>query len=279
MAKAIMIQGTASNVGKSVIATGLCRIFANEGYRVAPFKAQNISNISVTTKDGFEMSKAQAIQAQACFKEPDPRMNPILMKPSVKQVTGYSSQIILNGKPLDYITPADFYAMKPQLINDIRTAFESLAAENDIIVIEGAGSCAEINLKASDVVNMRVAVLAKAPVLLVGDIDKGGVFASLYGSVMLQSEEERRYIKATIINKFRGDPKYLEPAPKMLEDLIHLPNAGVLPYVQIDIEPEDILSQGDNASQKNDFEGLASHLKKYLNMELIHRILEEGITF
>lgn len=272
-----MLQGTASNVGKSIITTGLCRIFANKGYRVAPFKSQNLSSISHITADGFEMSRAQAIQAKACFKEPDFRMNPILLKPASVKKEGYSAEIVLNGRVLSDVSPAEFYSMKEKLIGEITKAYEGLAAENDIIIIEGAGCCAEINLLENDIVNMRVAQIAKAPVILVGDIDRGGVFASLYGCVMLLPEEERKHIKGTIINKFMGDPKYLEPAPKMLEDLIHIPSVGVLPYIKVDIEPEDSLSDGPNASQKNDFDGLALEMEKYLDMDLICKILEAGV--
>ena len=206
MAKAIMIQGTMSNAGKSIITAGLCRIFAQDGYKVAPFKSQNMALNSYITKDGLEMGRAQVVQAEASYKEPDVRMNPILLKPTSNR----TSQVIVGGEVLGNMPAGDYFKYKTKLIPDIMKAYNSLAEENDIIVIEGAGSPAEINLKQEDIVNMGMAKLAKAPVLIAGDIDQGGVFASLYGTYMLQSEEEKPYIKGTIINKFRGDLKILE---------------------------------------------------------------------
>lgn len=238
MAKAIMIQGTMSNAGKSIITAGLCRIFAQDGYKVAPFKSQNMALNSYITKDGLEMGRAQVVQAEASYKEPDVRMNPILLKPTSNR----TSQVIVGGEVLGNMPAGDYFKYKTKLIPDIMKAYNSLAEENDIIVIEGAGSPAEINLKQEDIVNMGMAKLAKAPVLIAGDIDQGGVFASLYGTYMLQSEEEKQYIKGTIINKFRGDLKILEPGLKMLEDLIHIPTLGVVPYMDIDIDDEDSLS-------------------------------------
>ncbi|ABW18412.1 cobyric acid synthase [Alkaliphilus oremlandii] len=245
MAKAIMVQGTMSNAGKSIITAGLCRIFAQDGYKVAPFKSQNMALNSYITKDGLEMGRAQVVQAEASYKEPDVRMNPILLKPTSNR----TSQVIVNGEILGNMPAGDYFKYKTKLIPDIMKAYNSLAEENDIIVIEGAGSPAEINLKQEDIVNMGMAKLAKAPVLIAGDIDQGGVFASLYGTYMLQSEEEKQYIKGTIINKFRGDLKILEPGLKMLEDLIHIPTLGVVPYMDIDIDDEDSLS--DRFSNKN----------------------------
>lgn len=239
MAKAIMIQGTTSNAGKSIITAGLCRIFAQDGYRVAPFKSQNMALNSYITDDGLEMGRAQVVQAEAAYKLPDIRMNPILLKPTSNKC----SQVIVNGEVLGNLSAMEYFTYKTTLIPHIMKAYNSLAQENDIIVLEGAGSPAEINLKQQDIVNMGMAKLAGAPVLIAGDIDLGGVFASLYGTVMLQNEEEKKYIKGVIINKFRGDVKILEPGLKMLEDLIHVPTIGVVPYMQLHIDDEDSLSE------------------------------------
>ncbi|MBR6271513.1 MAG: cobyric acid synthase [Lachnospiraceae bacterium] len=238
MAKSIMIQGTMSNAGKSLIAAGLCRIFAQDGYRVAPFKSQNMALNSYITRDGLEMGRAQVVQAEAAGIEPDARMNPILLKPT----TDVGSQVIVCGRPVGNMTAAQYYKKKKDYVSDIMRAYDSLAAENDIIVIEGAGSPAEINLKQEDIVNMGMARLADAPVLLVGDIDRGGVFAQLYGTVSLLEEDEKARIKGLIINKFRGDRAILEPGLKTLEQLCGVPVAGVVPYIHVDIEDEDSLS-------------------------------------
>lgn len=238
MAKAIMIQGTMSNAGKSLLAAGLCRVFFKEGLRVAPFKSQNMALNSFITRDGLEMGRAQVVQAEAAGREPDVRMNPILLKP----VTHMGSQVIVMGEVRGNFSAAQYYAMKHTLLPDIMAAYDSLAAENDVIVIEGAGSPAEINLKKGDFVNMGMAKLAKAPVLLVGDIDRGGVFAQLYGTVALLDPDEREIVKATVINKFRGDAKLLEPGLSMLEELTGKPVAGVLPMLDVDIDDEDSLS-------------------------------------
>ena len=237
-AKAIMIQGTASNAGKSLLAAGLCRVFRQDGYRVAPFKSQNMALNSFITADGLEMGRAQVVQAQCAGVEPDARMNPILLKPT--NDTG--SQVIVNGVPRGTMGAAEYFGWKKSLLPDILAAYESLAAENDIIVIEGAGSPAEINLKQEDFVNMGLARLAHAPVLLAGDIDRGGVFASLYGTVKLLEPEEQARIKGLIINKFRGDVEILRPGLKTLEELTGKPVLGVVPMLDVDIDEEDSLS-------------------------------------
>jgi adenosylcobyric acid synthase len=239
MAKAIMVQGTMSNAGKSLITAGICRVLKQDGYRVAPFKAQNMALNSYITKERLEMGRAQAVQAEACDIEPDVRMNPILLKPT----THVGSQVIVNGEVLGDISAANYYAMKSTLVPEIERAYRSLAQEYDVIVIEGAGSPAEINLKQDDLVNMGMAKRAKSPVLLVGDIDRGGVFAQLYGTIALLDDEERAMVKAFIINKFRGDVELLKPGLRMIEDLTNKPVAGVLPYLDIDIDDEDSLSE------------------------------------
>ena len=237
-AKCIMVQGTMSGAGKSLLCAALCRIFAQDGYRVAPFKSQNMALNSFVTRNGAEMGRAQVVQAQAAGVEPDVRMNPILLKPS----SDVGSQVIVNGKARGQMSAADYFRMKRSLIPDILEAYNSLAAENDIIVIEGAGSPAEINLKADDIVNMGLAKLVDAPVLLAGDIDRGGVFAQLYGTVELLEADERARIRGLIINKFRGDVEILRPGLAMLEEKTHLPVLGVVPYLRVEIEDEDSLS-------------------------------------
>ena len=246
MAKSIMIQGTMSNAGKSLLCAGLCRIFKQDGYRVAPFKSQNMALNSFITADGGEMGRAQVVQAEAAGIPPDVRMNPILLKPT----TDVGSQVIVNGKVLGNIRAKDYYKRKLEFVPDIMEAYRSLEDEFDVIVLEGAGSPAEINLKQDDIVNMGMAKLADAPVLLVGDIDRGGVFAQLYGTVALLEPDERARIKGTIVNKFRGDVSILEPGIKQLEDLCGVPVAGVVPYLHVDIDDEDSLTERFHTSSQ-----------------------------
>ena len=238
-AKCIMVQGTMSGAGKSLLCAALCRIFAQDGLRAVPFKSQNMALNSFVTKDGLEMGRAQVVQAQAAGVEPDVRMNPILLKPS----SDVGSQVIVNGEVRGQMAAAEYFRTKKKLVPDIMAAYDSLAEEADVIVIEGAGSPAEINLKSEDIVNMGLAEMVDAPVLLVGDIDRGGVFAQLYGTVALQSEEDRRRIKGVVVNKFRGDRAILEPGLKTLEELCGVPVAGVVPYLHVDIDDEDSLSE------------------------------------
>ncbi|MEG0798303.1 MAG: cobyric acid synthase [Acidaminococcaceae bacterium] len=239
MAKAIMVQGTMSNAGKSLVTAGLCRVFNQDGYKVAPFKSQNMALNSFITKEGAEMGRAQVVQAEAANIEPSVLMNPILLKPTSDQ----GSQVIVNGEAIGTMTAAEYFAFKTQLIPDIMQAYTQLAAENDVIVIEGAGSPAEINLKSQDIVNMGMAKMAQAPVLLVADIDRGGVFAAIYGTLMLLEADERQMVKGIIINKFRGDINILRPGLDMIEAKTGVPVVGVLPMLNIDIEDEDSLSE------------------------------------
>lgn len=239
MAKNIMIQGTMSNAGKSLLCAGLCRIFKQDGYRVAPFKSQNMALNSFITEAGGEMGRAQVVQAEAAGIAPDVRMNPILLKPT----TDVGSQVIVNGEVQGNMRAMEYYKRKREYIPAVMEAYNALAQEYDIIVIEGAGSPAEINLKQEDIVNMGLAKLVDAPVLLVGDIDRGGVFAQLYGTVALLEPEERARIKGTVVNKFRGDKKILEPGLQILEELCGVPVAGVVPYVHVDVDDEDSLSE------------------------------------
>lgn len=242
MAKAIMIQGTMSNAGKSLIAAGLCRIFKQDGYRVAPFKSQNMALNSYITEDGLEMGRAQVMQAEAAGIKPSVLMNPILLKPT----NDVGSQVIVNGEVLGTMSARDYFQYKKKLIPDIMKAYETLDAQYDILVIEGAGSPAEINLKEEDIVNMGMAKLAKAPVLLVGDIDRGGVFAQLIGTLMLLEPDEQAMVKGLIINKFRGDKTILTPGVKMLEEKSQIPVVGVAPYLSIQVEDEDSLTERFN---------------------------------
>lgn len=239
MAKNIMIQGTMSNAGKSLLVAGLCRIFKQDGYRVAPFKSQNMALNSFVTQAGGEMGRAQVVQAEAAGIAPDVRMNPILLKPT----TDVGSQVIVNGQVRGNMGAMEYYQKKREYIPAVMDAYNSLAADYDIIVIEGAGSPAEINLKQEDIVNMGLAKIVDAPVLLVGDIDRGGVFAQLYGTLTLLEDDERDRVKGTVINKFRGDHSILEPGIKTLEKLCGVPVAGVVPYVYADIDDEDSLSE------------------------------------
>ena len=238
MAKSIMIQGTMSNVGKSLLCAALCRIFKQDGYRTAPFKSQNMALNSYITDDGLEMGRAQAVQAEAADIAADVRMNPILLKPTSDR----GSQVIVEGRVWGQYEARDYFARKKSLIPTILRCYNSLAAENDIIVIEGAGSPAEINLKQDDIVNMGLAELVSAPVLLVGDIDPGGVFAQLYGTVALLEPDEQARIRGMIINKFRGDKSLLDPGIAMLEEKTGLPVLGTIPYTRLDIDEEDSMA-------------------------------------
>ncbi len=239
MKGSIMIQGTMSNAGKSILAGGLCRVLKQDGYRVAPFESQNMALNSFITKEGLEMGRAQVMQAEAAGIEPSAAMNPILLKPT--NDTG--SQVILNGKPVGVMPAVEYYRHKREYIPYIMEAYEKLKRQYDVIVIEGAGSPAEINLKKDDIVNMGLAELVDAPVLLAGDIDRGGVFAQLIGTVMLLEEKERQRIKGLIINKFRGDVSILKPGLAMLEERVGIPVLGVVPYFYLDIDEEDSLTE------------------------------------
>ncbi|MGL4656460.1 MAG: cobyric acid synthase [Sarcina sp.] len=235
----LMIQGTASDVGKSVITAGLCRLLYQDGAKVAPFKSQNMSLNSFITKDGKEMGRAQVVQAEAACTEPRCAMNPILMKPTGDM----NAQIIFNGEVYGDLSAIDYHTQKDEFKEKIKKIYQTLEDDFDTIILEGAGSPAEINLREWDLVNMGMAELVDSPVVLVGDIDKGGVFASIYGTLALLTPEEKARVKGVIINKFRGDITILEPGLKMLEDLINIPVLGVVPYFRLEIDEEDAVSE------------------------------------
>ena len=237
-AKPIMIQGTMSNAGKSLLAAGLCRVLSQDGLRVAPFKSQNMALNSGVTADGLEMGRAQIMQAEACGIAPDMRMNPILLKPE----SDHRSQLIVAGKAQGAFAARDYFARKKALMPQILEAFDSLAEENDVIVIEGAGSPVEINLAENDIVNMGLARAVSSPVLLAGDIDPGGVFAQLYGTVALLAPEDRALLRGLVVNKFRGDVEILRPGLAPLEKMCGVPVVGVVPYLTLDLDDEDSLA-------------------------------------
>lgn len=234
-----MVQGTMSGVGKSLVVAGLCRVLHQDGYRVAPFKSQNMALNSYVTADGLEMGRAQVMQAEAAGVLPDARMNPILLKPT----DNVGSQVIVNGHVLGQMKAREYFAYKTSLIPEIQKAFDELSEAYDVIVIEGAGSPAEINLKQNDIVNMGMARMADSPVILVGDIDRGGVFAQLLGTLMLLEVDELARVKGLVVNKFRGDKTILDPGIDMLEEKGNVPVVGVLPYMDISLEDEDSLSE------------------------------------
>ena len=238
MAKTLMIQGTMSNAGKSILTAGILRILKQDGFRAAPFKSQNMALNSYITREGLEMGRAQVVQAEAAMTEPLADMNPILLKPT----NDIGSQVIVQGVSIGNMPAREYFAYKKTLIPKIMESFHRLEENFDVIVIEGAGSPAEINLKKDDIVNMGMAELVDAPVILAGDIDRGGVFAQLYGTVMLLEPKERERVKGLVINKFRGDKTILDPGIQMIEDLCQIPVVGVVPFMNLDIEDEDSLS-------------------------------------
>lgn len=239
VAKTLMIQGTGSSVGKSLLVAALCRLFRRQGVRVAPFKSQNMSLNSFVTAEGHEMGRAQVTQAEAAGLPPSALMNPVLLKPCGNR----TSQVIVNGRARATMTAREYYAFRHTLREDVMRSFTVLADLYDLVILEGAGSPAEINLRENDIANMGMAAMANAPVLLVGDIDRGGVFASLYGTVKLLEPDEQRRIQGLVINKFRGDPGILDPGLRRLEELLGLPVLGVLPYGEFHIDEEDSLTE------------------------------------
>ncbi len=266
MHKKIMIQGTGSSVGKTLIVAGLCRIFAKDGYKVSPFKSQNMALNSFVDIDGLEMSRGTVIQAECAYQVPRAFMNPILLKPNADN----NSQLIIDGKATGNFNAKEYFSKTSQLKKIIKERYEYIKNNFDICVLEGGGSPAEINLREYDIVNMGMAELVDAPVILVGNIEIGGVFASLYGTVMLLDEKDRKRIKGIIINKFRGDVDLLQPAIDVLKDKfkkegLDIKFLGVIPYENLKIEEEDSLSDTDKKSDKSeDFD-----TEKYINVSVI----------
>lgn len=277
----IMIQGTTSSAGKSMTAMALCRIFSKDGYNVYPFKSQNMSREYSFTPDGKKISVAQAIQAVAAGKKPHVNMNPILLVPD----TNTGSQVIVHGQEMGLMEAREYFQYRKTLKENIRETYEKIQNESDIVVIEGAGSPAEINLRQDDIVNMGMAEMADAPVLLVTDIDRGGAFAALYGTVMLLEPEERKRIKGMIINKFRGDKTLLDPGIEMIQKKLGIPVVGVVPYTIMDIADEDSIIEGKEKSEFDieDIERLESEIEKFsqvvrdsLQMDYIYSLV--GVT-
>lgn len=271
----IMLAGTGSDVGKSLIATGLCRIFKQDGYNPAPFKAQNMALNSYATPDGFEIGRAQAVQAEAAGIACSTDMNPILLKPSGE----HTSQVVINGRPAGNRDSYSYFRKegREELRKVVHNAFDRLSQRFNPIVMEGAGSIAEINLRDSDLVNMSMARHAEADVILVADIDRGGVFASAYGSIMLQSEDDRRRIKGIIVNKFRGDLRLFESGREMMEEICGVPVIGVVPYAgDIHIEEEDSVALGLKATKSvadkvNVAVVLLKHISNFTDFNVLER--------
>jgi adenosylcobyric acid synthase len=275
-----MVQGTTSSAGKSMLCTALCRIFVEDGFTVFPFKSQNMSSKSYILEDGREISTAQALQAVAARLKPDSRMNPILLKPTGDR----TSQVFIDGENKYTMDAVEYFKFKSSLKPMILETFKEIESTYDIVVIEGAGSPAEINLKENDIVNMGMAEMANSPVLLIADIDRGGVFASLYGTVMLLEEEERKRIKGLVINKFRGDISLLQSGIDMIEKLTHIPVVGTIPYVHLELEDEDSLldyEKNCNSKEQREWEKeeeiskFAKVVRENINMEYIYSVLKK----
>ena len=274
---AIMVQGTTSSAGKSILCTALCRIFKQDGVKVYPFKSQNMSSKYHMTKDGKMIAIAQALQAWAAGLEPHENMNPILLVPN----SDLSSTLIINGEDSGSTTSAEYFRNKAVLREMITGRYKEIETLNELVIIEGAGSPAEINLNKDDIVNMGMAKIADAPVLLVTDIDRGGSFAAVYGTVMLLEHEDRRRIKGIVFNKFRGDRSLLESGIEMLEKLIDIPVVGIIPYIDLNIADEDTLTDKtkkcEDGSQTRDeleeeLEKLAEVVRANIDMDIIYKL-------
>ena len=284
MAKVIMVQGTASGVGKSVLATALCRMFTQDGYKTAPFKAQNMTAVCHVLSDGRKMARSQAIAAYACNTEPDSDMNPVLLMMGKDE-----TEVIIDGESAGVQRGNDYKAYKKQAFTQILAAFSRLAESNDIVVIEGAGSPVELNLNQHDIVNMGLAKAVNAPVLLVSDIHRGGVFASLYGTLELLPEDERQLVKGLVVNKFIGSLEHFGDGVAILERLCRVPVLGVIPNTDIWLEDEDSLVDGAMKTKESlqsslkgldydenmhtEFDKLAAFFRRHLDMEAIYEIL------
>lgn len=276
MAK-IMVQGATSSAGKSLLCTGLCRYFYKKGLKVFPFKSQNMSRNAFVDEDGNKIATAQVQQAFACNRKPDVKMNPVLLIPK----TDVGSTVVLFGKEFKDMKAREYFEYKKELLPVIEKTFSEIESENDIVVVEGAGSPAEINLRENDIVNMGLAKLVDLPVILVADIDRGGVFASLYGTVMLLSENERKRIKGLVINKFRGDKTLLDSGIEQIEKLTGIPVIGTIPYVKLNIPDEDSLVDYDKPANHGgvtreeleiEFDKLMNAIADNMDMKLVEEI-------
>ncbi|MDZ5253342.1 cobyric acid synthase [Clostridium sp. LIBA-8841] len=276
--RGIMLLGTASSVGKSTVAAAFCRYFKKKGYSVAPYKALNISLNSFVTKEGDEIGRAQVVQAEACEIDPKEYMNPILMKPSA----GFKTQVIVRGKVYCTMDAYKYKDLNKYLKEKAKEAYDDISKDYDLIVLEGSGSCAEINLRETDIANMQTAKMADADVILVADIDRGGVFASIVGTIMLLTEEERKRVKGVIINKFRGKKEFFEPAMRQIEEIINIPVLGVMPYFDLDIEEEDSASikirEGNNKGVDIAIVRLP-HMSNFTDFNALSRIKDVGIRY
>ncbi|MBQ6575594.1 MAG: cobyric acid synthase [Lachnospiraceae bacterium] len=274
----IMVAGTMSNVGKSVIAAGLCRVLTRRGYKVSPFKSQNMANNSYVTAEGLEMGRAQVVQAECCNRDPKVFMNPVLLKP----VTDKGSQVIVNGIPAGNMNAKEYFQYKKKLIPVIDEAFRKAYDSSDAVVIEGAGSIAEINLKENDIVNMGLARMTDSPVILVGDIDRGGVFAQLVGTLELLEPSERARIKGLVINMFRGDRALLEPGIKLLEQKTGIPVLGVVPYMKLDIDDEDSLSEKLHDSKRGTIDIAVvklPHIANFTDLDALSQVDDVSVRY
>ncbi len=276
MAK-IMVQGATSSAGKSLLCTGLCRYFYKKGLKVFPFKSQNMSRNAFVDEDGHKIATAQVQQAFACNRKPDVKMNPVLLIPK----TDVGSTVVLFGEEFKDMKAREYFEYKKELLPVIEKTFAEIESENDIVVVEGAGSPAEINLRENDIVNMGLAELVDLPVILVADIDRGGVFASLYGTVMLLSENERKRIKGLVINKFRGDKTLLDSGIEQIEKLTGIPVIGTIPYVKLNIPDEDSLVDYDKPANHGgvsreeleiEFDKLMNAIAENMDMKLVEEV-------
>ncbi|MGL4665517.1 MAG: cobyric acid synthase, partial [Clostridium butyricum] len=276
--KSIMFLGTASSVGKSTLAAALCRTLKNKGLNVAPFKALNISLNSYVTKEGLEMGRAQVVQAEACKIEPDVLMNPVLLKPG-----GGCTQVIVEGKVYCNIEPYKYKELNKKLKARVKASYEKLEKDYDVIVLEGSGSCAEINLQNTDISNMAMANISDSPVILVADIDRGGVFASVVGTLQLLQEKDRDRVKGVIINKFRGNKKMFEDGRKQLEEIIKIPVLGVMPYEKFDIEDEDSVTEKIKNEEQEGKLDIAvirlSHMSNFTDFTMLDRICGVNVRY
>lgn len=274
-----MVVGTSSGAGKSITVTALCRILTKDGYKVSPFKSQNMALNSFVTKSGLEMGRAQVVQAYACMIEPEAYMNPILLKPT----TDRKIQIIVNGKSIGNMSGIEYGKFKTSLKPEIMKSYDYIRENYDISILEGAGSPVEINIKGEDIANMKMAEMADSPVILVADIDRGGVFASIYGTIMLMSEKERARVKGVIINKFRGDINILKSGLEEIEKLTGVPVIGVMPYTNVDIEDEDSVTERFKRLQKKKGINISviklKHISNFTDIDALRMVEDINIKY